>query len=1141
MKKGCLFILMLFFLSCSFWGQEAHKPIAIKIPVTVVPYQFDTLSPIPGSLMCFNRTSPINDSCFEVNYVAKTIRFFTQFSDSVTISYHRCNLNLTPLKQSLDSNILIINRLIPRFTDRSEEQENSIFGEGNDLQKRGSISRGVTFGNQQNLGINSTLNLELNGKLSEKVNISASISDANIPIQPDGNTNKLQEFDQVYIKLYNPSLQLTAGDFWINKPEGYFMNYKKRGQGYTGIKTFSTSKGKTSIQSSAGLSKGKFNRQIISGKENNQGPYRLKGAENETYIVILSGTERIYIDGKLLTRGQEFDYTIDYNTAEVVFSTKNLITKDTRIVVEFQYSDLTYTRALIQERVGYEDGSLKLWFNYFQEQDLKNQPLQLQLDDPTKVLLFNVGDALEQAVFSSADSVGFQINQNQYLMKDSLGFDSVFVFTANPDSAKYRVTFMDVGVGNGDYILDKTTAFGKTYKWIAPQLGVSQGNYSPQRLIITPKRRRMITSGVTFALSKALTFETEFGVSESALNLFSKMDRGNDWGWSNHSKINYRFPANKNTWVNNTTIENELISPTFMIIEPYRKVEFDRDWNVRNQVLTGHQVYTFIGHEMASKNGGKIVIQAQQFVVGNEFRGRRLYTTGNIQQKGIKAIWDGSALTSSGNNKTTFIRHRADLTMPFRKFQIGFKDDQEFNKRDHLMTPNSLSYGFYDYQLYIQNQDTSKRFIKGFYRERYDWRPDSTGFNIAATGRTLGGEYKAISSTNQSLSFVLGLRSLSVRDTSYSDLKPDQSLVGRTEYRIKTAKGALSWEFYYEIGSGLEQKKTFVYLEVNAGQGVYAWIDYNQDGIKDLNEFEVSIYPDQANFIRVFTPSIEYQKTFSNEFNQSVFWKPEILWAKKQGILKFLSFFSNQLRWRSTRKLGLWNTDDLLLPFNAEINNINLISSNYNLRNTLYFLRSSSVFNANYTIHRVLSKSLLANGFDAREVSFQELGFRWNVNRFFSIHSEAQKGIKVTLSDYTQGRNFQLSYGYLNLELSYQPSTNYRIILGAKTGKKDNALSAGGEASKNHELLLGLKYNTTQKGSVQAEIRMLNLRFSGNAFSPVAFEMLDALKPGTNFTWNISWQRNLSKSLQLNLLYSGRKPGNSMMIHNGGMELRAFF
>lgn len=518
-----------------------------------------------------------------------------------------------------------------------------------------------------------------------------------------------------------------------------------------------------------------------------------------------------------------------------------------------------------------------------------------------------------------------------------------------------------------------------------------------------------------------------------------------------------------------------------------------------------------------------------------------MYTSGQIQQKRIKATWDASALSSEGASSSTFIRHRAEILIPLRKVQLGFKDDQEFNQRDALFGPSSQSYGFYDYQLFIQSLDTAKQFIRGFYRERYDWRPDSSVFKIVAVGRTFGGEYKAVNRKNQSLSLVLGMRSLAVMNPSFTDLTPDQSLVGRVDYRFKTAKGALLWESYYEIGSGLEQKRTFIYLEVNSGQGIYAWIDYNQDGVKDLNEFEVSIFPDQSNYIRVFTPSNEYQKTFTNEFNQSFFWKPEVLWSKKQGILKFFSFFSNQLRLRSTRKLGLWNTEDLLVPLRAEISNINLISSNYNLRNTLYFLRLSSLFNANYTLQRVLSKTLLANGFDGREVYFHELSFRWNITRFLSVKSDGQKGTKTSLSDYTQGRNFNLNYAFINAEVSYQPTTSYRVFLGAKGGKKSNDPALGGEQVLHQEVLLGLKYNTPEKGSIQGEMRILNLRFSGNAFSPVAFEMLDALNPGTNFTWNISWQRNLSKSLQLNLLYAGRKPGNSAVIHSGGMELRAFF
>jgi hypothetical protein len=53
--------------------------------------------------------------------------------------------------------------------------------------------------------------------------------------------------------------------------------------------------------------------------------------------------------------------------------------------------------------------------------------------------------------------------------------------------------------------------------------------------------------------------------------------------------------------------------------------------------------------------------------------------------------------------------------------------------------------------------------------------------------------------------------------------------------------------------------------------------------------------------------------------------------------------------------------------------------------------------------------------------------------------------------------------------------------------------------------------------------------------------MLEALRPGSNYTWSVNWQRNVGKNLQLNLVYSGRKPAENKVVHNGGMELRAFF
>ena len=257
--------------------------------------------------------------------------------------------------------------------------------------------------------------------------------------------------------------------------------------------------------------------------------------------------------------------------------------------------------------------------------------------------------------------------------------------------------------------------------------------------------------------------------------------------------------------------------------------------------------------------------------------------------------------------------------------------------------------------------------------------------------------------------------------------------------------------------------------------------------------------------------------------------------------MKFASRFSDQARVRIKRKTNDFNTNEAFNPFAQTINDTSLVSTNSNIRNTLFFNRTSSIFGAEYAYQNINSKTLLASGFDSRSNEYQEVSLRLNIKRKFTIKVSGKIGDKKSEADYTSGRDYSVSYVYLEPSLIYQPNTVMRISLDGRGSEKRNLQALGGELARVMELGANFKYNQREKGSLQGSFKGVQINYTGVQNSALGFEMLEGLKPGMNFTWNVGYQRSISKNLQLSIQYNGRKSEDNRMIHSGGMEVRAFF
>ncbi|MDR2408244.1 MAG: hypothetical protein LBE13_09055, partial [Bacteroidales bacterium] len=359
------------------------------------------------------------------------------------------------------------------------------------------------------------------------------------------------------------------------------------------------------------------------------------------------------------------------------------------------------------------------------------------------------------------------------------------------------------------------------------------------------------------------------------------------------------------------------------------------------------------------------------------------------------------------------------------------------------------------------------------------------------------------------------------------------------DYQGKFLKGVIQTGTYYEAGSGLEQKNEYSYLKVADGQGNYQWIDYNGNGVEELDEFEIDIYKDHANYIRIWLPSNQYVKTYNKQLVQSLMLRPIAIWRNQSGIKKFIARFSNV----TTYKTQLKNTSPTLLgmlnPFYLNKDDTMLVATSNNIRNVFSFNQTSAVWGIDAIYNNIRNKTLNINGFELNENYSWIFSGRCNIRKMFTLKSEYQNGWINRSSEYLQNKNYQIYYNSIEGSFICQYKTAVTLTATYKYTQKVN--KQGIEQSYNNNASLEFGYTIAQRGNLLLKASYYYILFRGEASSSIAYEMLEALSPGNNGVFTFLYQTTLWQNLQLNLSYEGRVGESYKMKHLGSIELRAYF
>lgn len=391
-----------------------------------------------------------------------------------------------------------------------------------DLTVRGSKTVRMASGNRRELVVDQNLRLNIAGHLTEDIAVQALLSDDNLPVVPEGNTEELRDIDRVRVDVTAPTWNAVLGDFVAVRGGTRLGGYRRKLQGMQ----LDAGRGRpVGVEVLAGAPRGRFRTVTLRGQEANQGPYDL-GAGAGARLFVVAGSERVFLDGAALARGSDRDYVIDYVRGTVTFTFRRLITAESEIVVEYEEGEGPYARSVAGVGAG-AAGALpglgvpaSFRVGLLRERDDADRPRTGELSDADRAVLAAAGDDPLAAV--SPGLTPTAPGEGEYRLEEVGG---VTVAVWDTLAGDHDVQFYQAGAGLGDYAVQALTETGRT---IFAYQGPGGGSWRIGRPLELPESRSLLTASLALGDTVRPWLDAEWHVGRHDVNLLSARDDGDD-------------------------------------------------------------------------------------------------------------------------------------------------------------------------------------------------------------------------------------------------------------------------------------------------------------------------------------------------------------------------------------------------------------------------------------------------------------------------------------------------------------------------------------------------------------------------------------------------------------------------------------